>query len=61
VCRGGCPTQAAFTQLLLLLLLLQAEVEAFYVSNGYLLPQYHQFYWFGYRKVMSWLLVARTP
>lgn len=39
----------------------QAEVEAFYVSNGYLLPQYHQFYWFGYRKVMGWLLVAGTP
>lgn len=31
----------------------QAEVESFYTSNGYLLPQYHQFYWLGYRKVCA--------
>jgi hypothetical protein len=28
------------------------EVESFYSSNGYLLPQYHQFYWMGLRMVI---------
>ena len=35
---------------------LQVEVEAFYSSNGFLLPSYHQFYWMGLRKVCK-----RTP
>jgi hypothetical protein len=28
-------------------LLLQAEVEKFYIDHGFLLPKYHMFYWMG--------------
>jgi hypothetical protein len=34
------------------------EVESFYSSNGFLLPQYHQFYWVGLRMVRGPLPAA---
>ena len=32
---------------LLLVLVLQAEVEAYFAAQGYLFPHFHRFYWLG--------------
>jgi hypothetical protein len=52
----ACPKDSIYTPphaSLPAVLTLQAEVEAFYINNGYMFPSFHKFYWMGLRAASS--------